>query len=161
MNPKIKSIKELLPIVEELKRIKKVIVTTNGVFDLLHVGHVRYLKKAKDFGDILIVAINSDKSVKRFKGEKRPIFNENDRAEILSSLLFVDFVTIFEEDTPLNILSAIKPHYHIKGGSFLQDRIESERLLVESYGGKLLTFPLEEGYSTTLIIKKILNTYYS
>ena len=159
MDSKIKTRSELKQIVESLKKQHKKIITTNGTFDILHVAHLRLLKKAKSLGDILIVLINSDSSVKRFKGDKRPIIPERERAEALSCLDSVDFVTIFSEDTPLDTLKVIKPDIHVKGGSFIPEKIKEEKELLESWNGKFKSFDLEQGYSTTNIIQKILDTY--
>lgn len=159
MNPKIKTLKELNEIIQTLKHQNKTIVTTNGTFDLLHIIHLKLLKKAKTLGDILIVLLNSDSSVKKNKGEKRPILPEQERAEILASLECVDYVIIFPETTPLKILKQLQPHIHVKGGSFLPERIQEEKSLLESWNGQFKTFPLEEGYSTTNIIDKILKIY--
>lgn len=146
-------LKELLNIVEELKKQGKILVTTNGCFDILHAGHVRYLKKAKELGDILIIGLNSDNSVKSIKGPTRPINNENDRAEVLSSLEAVDFVVMFEEDTPANLLAQIKADIHVKGGDYTVESLpESE--IIHAYGGRIEFIPLVEGRSTTNIIQK-------
>lgn len=154
--PKIKNLRELKEIVKNLKKENKSIVTTNGVFDILHISHVHILQKAKDFGDILIVLLNSDASVKKNKGPLRPIIPEKERAEMLAALNCVDYVILFEEDKPLNILKELKPNIHAKGGTFLQERIKEEKELLESWGGEFKTFELEEGYSTTNIIEKII-----
>lgn len=145
---------------EQLKQLKqelknKTIVTTNGTFDILHLAHIHILKKAKEQGDILIVLMNSDASVKRNKGESRPIIPQKERAEMLESLSCVDYITIFEEDKPLNTLSLIQPNIHIKGGSFIEERIKEEKDLLKSWGGEFKTLELEEGLSTTKIIEKI------
>ncbi len=157
MHPKLKSKEEIEKIAEELKAKGKTIVTTNGSFDILHPAHVRLLEKARKEGDVLIVLLNSDSSIKRFKGKKRPILPEEDRVALLSALEAVNYVTIFEEDAPLALLKKIKPHKHVKGGSFIEERIKQEKELLESWKGKLISFPLEEGYSTTSIIEKILS----
>lgn len=159
MKQKIKTREEIKEIVEKLKKQGKKIVTTNGAFDILHTAHLRLLQKAKSLGDILVVLINSDNSVKKFKGEKRPIIPEKERAEHLAHLSSTDYITIFDEDTPLNILKELKPNFHVKGGSFIPERIKEEKKLLESWKGELKTFDLEEGYSTTNIISKILETY--
>ncbi len=145
--------KEIDRLRKENPRIK--IVTTNGSFDIFHSGHIQTLEKAKSFGDVLIVLLNSDESIKKFKGKKRPIVPERERAELLSSLRFVDYVLIFNEDKPLGILSQIKPNIHVKGGSFVQERIEEEKKLLATWGGEFKTLSLIEGKSTTDIIKKI------
>mgnify|MGYP001608442508 CR=1 FL=1 len=159
MPSKLKSKEEIKEIAEKLKANGKTIVTTNGSFDILHPAHISLLEKAKKEGDVLIVLLNSDLSVKKFKGEKRPILNEKDRAALLSALEAVDYVVLFEEDTPLALLQKIKPHKHVKGGSFIEERIKQERELLEIWKGKLISFPLEEGYSTTNIIDKILSAH--
>ena len=159
MSSKLISQQEIARIAKELKEKGKTIVTTNGSFDILHPAHIRLLEKAKSQGNILIVLLNSDSSIKRFKGEKRPILPEQDRAAMLSALSSVDYVTIFAEDTPLSVLKQIQPQKHIKGGSFLPERIAQEKALLSQWQGQLITFSLEEGYSTTNIIEKILFAY--
>ncbi len=159
MQNKIKSIEELILIVEKLKKEGKKIVTTNGSFDILHVAHLRFLEKAKLEGDILIVLLNDDNSIKRFKGDKRPIIPEKERALSLAYLWQVDYVTLFSEDQPLEILTRIKPEIHVKGGTFILERIKEEETLLKSWNGKFKVFETEEGYSTTNIIKKIIETY--
>jgi len=144
----------LLNIINGLKNQNKTIVTTNGCFDILHAGHVRYLKQAKELGDILIVCLNSDESVKRLKGPSRPINHEQDRAEVMSSLGCVDFVVIFEEDTPANILEQIKPNIHVKGGDYTEDTLP-ETAVIKAGGGKIQFLPFVEGRSTTNVINKI------
>lgn len=134
------------------------IVTTNGVFDILHIGHIRYLKKAKELGDTLIIAINSDKSTKKLKGPKRPINDQDIRAEALSALEFVDYVLIFNETDPVKILSVIKPDFHVKGGDYNMDDI-IEKKVVESNKGKVILVPEIKGFSTTDLIDKIIRIY--
>lgn len=132
------------------------LVFTNGCFDILHPGHLKYLAEAKDLGSYLIVAINSDVSVKQLKGDKRPINSEYDRALALSCLLFVDAVVIFEEATPLEIIKEIVPDVLVKGGDYnIKDIVGKE--VVEGNGGTVKTIPFVEGYSTTEIIEKIKN----
>ena len=138
-----------------LKSSGNVIVSTNGVFDVLHLGHCKYLKKAKDLGDFLIVGINSDASVKRIKGKDRPVNNEHDRAELLTYLECVDYVFIFDEDNPINFLRRLQPHIHVKGGDY-KDKPIIEEEIVKSYGGKIEIVDFEEGYSTTSLTEKIL-----
>ena len=133
------------------------IVTTNGCFDILHPGHVDILEKAKSLNSILIVAINGDDSVKRFKGESRPIHSEAVRALILSYVKSIDYVTVFREDTPLQLLDSLKPKYHVKGGSFIDKRINSEKELLESWNGTLIQFPMIGDYSTSHIISNFPN----
>lgn len=136
------------------EKADKKIVFTNGCFDILHVGHVRYLKQASELGDILVVGLNSDDSVKRLKGSDRPVNSEEDRAEMLSVLGFIDYVIIFEEDTPYNLIKAIQPDVLVKGGDYrLEDVVGKD--IVESRGGNVRILPLVEGKSTTGIINKI------
>jgi len=153
---KIKTIKPLQQILAKLKNRGKKVVFTNGCFDILHIGHIKYLKKAKSFGDILVVGLNSDSSVKKLKGKNRPVFSQNERAEILSSLEFVDFVVIFNEDTPEKLISIIKPDIHVKGGDYKAGGLP-EANIVKSYGGKIKIVKFIPGYSTTNIIKGIGN----
>lgn len=151
---KIKNIFQLKKIVNTLKSQNKKIIFTNGCFDILHIGHIRYLKAAKKLGDILIVGLNSDKSVKKIKGKKRPIFSQNIRKEMLSSLEFVDYIIIFDELTPIKLIKEIKPTLQVKGGDYDIDKIP-EKSAVEEGGGKVVIVPYIKGYSTSEIIKKI------
>lgn len=130
------------------------VVFTNGCFDILHIGHIRYLQKAAKLGDILVIGLNSDGSVKRLKGSERPVNNEKDRAEILCALSFVDYVVVFEEDTPLELIKKIKPDVLVKGGDYSKEDIVGANE-VEAGGGSLVLVPLVEGKSTTNIIKKV------
>jgi|TARA_Y100000031_G_scaffold151676_1_gene193396 rfaE bifunctional protein nucleotidyltransferase chain/domain len=155
---KIKTIEELKGIVEKLKEENKKIVTTNGVFDILHIGHIRYLQEAKKLGEVLIVGINSNNSVKRIKDPKRPLNNENDRAESVAALECVNYVTIFQEENPIEILEIIKPNVHVKGGDYKIERI-IEKKVVEKNKGKIVLIPEIEGYSTTELINKIAELY--
>ena len=131
------------------------VIFTNGCFDILHVGHVRYLKQAKSQGDILIVGVNSDKSVKRLKGEKKPYVPQEERAEMLAGLMPVDYVVIFEEDTPIETLKVIKPDVHVKGGDYTKEKLP-ETIIVEENGGRIEIVSLFAGKSTTNIIKEVL-----
>jgi D-beta-D-heptose 7-phosphate kinase/D-beta-D-heptose 1-phosphate adenosyltransferase len=158
MKNKIKSVNNLVNVVNRLKKKGKKIVFTNGCFDLLHIGHIRYLKKAKKLGDVLIVAINSDDSVRRLKGDGKPIVPQSDRAEILSEFPFVDFVTIFKEDTPLNTIKKILPNILVKGSDWSKDKIVGADI-VKSNGGKVITIPLVRGKSTSNIIKKVIELW--
>ena len=155
---KIKTREELKSIVGEAKSNGKKIVTSTGFFDLLHFGHIKLLKEAKRQGDILILGINTDESVKRLKGPTRPIVKEDERIKILAALDCVDFVCLFDEDTPIELLSEIKPHIHVKGADRKIDEI-IERNAVEKNGGKVLLLDILEGSSTTHIIDRILNAY--
>jgi len=146
----------LLELINNIRSKGKTIVTTNGCFDLLHVGHVRYLQKSKSLGDVLIVMLNSDNSVKRLKGASRPLNNEHDRAEILCALSCVDYVVIFDEDTPKNLLDIIKPNVHTKGGDYTLETLpEADIITKNNIKLELITFI--EGKSTTNIINKMNN----
>jgi len=147
---KIKSLPHLLSVVKALKAQGKIIVFTNGCFDILHTGHITYLRQAKELGDILIVGLNTDNSVKRLKGEKRPIFNEKDRAKMLSSLEVVDYIVLFDEDTPKNIIKKIKPDILVKGGDY-----KVEKVIGREFASRTIVLPYINGYSTTEIIKRI------
>ncbi len=158
---KIKTHEEIAKIANGLRTEGKVIVTTNGGFDVLHLAHIHLLEKAKNEGDVLMVLINSDNSIRRFKGEKRPITPEGERAAMLAALESVDYVVIFEEDNPLNLLDLIKPHIHVRGGSGILERMNEEKEFVSRWGGEYKHFQLEEGFSTTDVIRKILHRYGS
>ena len=145
---------ELNDLLKKLKEEGKTIVTTNGCFDILHVGHVRYLEKTKSFGDVLIVALNSDKSVKSIKGESRPINNENDRAEVLSALKSVDYVVLFDEDSPIDLLLQIKPDVYTKGADYTIESLPEAKGIMEA-GGRIEFISFVEGKSTTSIIEKM------
>ncbi len=138
----------------ELKSKAKKIVFTNGCFDIIHSGHIYYLNEAKKLGDVLIIGLNSDSSVKRLKGSERPINNESDRALILDSLKFVDYVTIFDEDTPYNLIDLIKPDILVKGGDYIADEVVGADIVREN-GGQVVIIPYVQGKSTTGIIEKI------
>ena len=138
----------------ELRRQGKSIVFTNGVFDLLHPGHVRYLQQARRLGDVLVVAVNSDRSARASKGESRPITPETERAEILAALAAVDAVVIFDEETPYEAIKAIEPDVLVKGADWALDAIVG-RDLVEGRGGRVVRVPVEQGHSTTAIVNRI------
>ena len=148
--------KEILNIINDFKKQGKTTVFTNGCFDILHIGHVRYLKESARQGDILIIGLNSDSSVKRLKGETRPINNESDRAELLSELNFVDYIVIFEEDSPVNLLDEIKPDIYTKGADYTVETLPEAKTVIKN-GGKIEFINLVEGKSTTNVIKKIEN----
>lgn len=151
------SLEELLKVLEPLRK-KKRIVFTNGCFDLLHAGHAHYLAKAKSFGDILVVGLNSDDSVRRIKGSKRPIIPQHMRAYLLDSLKPVDYVVVFEEDTPLELIKAIKPHVLVKGADWdMRDIVGGDFVL--SYNGKVERVKFEFDISTSKIIQRILELY--
>ena len=129
------------------------VVTTNGCFDLLHVGHLALLREAKALGDILVVAVNDDASVRRLKGPSRPVVSEADRAELVAALEPVDYVVLFSEDTPEAVLGAIRPAIHVKGGDYLPEDLPEARV-VEQNGGTIAIVPLLPGYSSTDLIRK-------
>lgn len=155
---KVKTSDELVNVVSELKRANKTIVFTNGCFDLLHVGHVRLLRQARSLGDILIVGINSDRSTRQIKGEQRPIVNQRERAEVLAALESVDYVTIFDEPTPLTLIEKIHPDVLVKGADWGIDEIVG-REVVENDGGSVAALPLVEGASTTNIIERVIRNF--
>jgi len=139
---------------ERARQDARTVVFTNGVFDILHPGHIRYLQHARSLGDLLIIGLNSDASVRRNKGPERPINTEDERAELLEALDCVDAVTVFDEPTPAEIIKAIQPNILVKGADWAEDAIVG-RDTVESLGGKVIRVAIEPGYSTTEIIRKI------
>jgi len=145
---------ELLNIIDEIRKTNKKIVFTNGCFDILHVGHTRYLKKSANFGDILIVGLNSDSSIKAIKGENRPINNQNDRAEILSELSFVDYVVIFDENSPMNLIDELKPDIYTKGADYTLETLPEKDIILKN-NIKVEFIDFVDGKSTTNTIKKI------
>jgi D-beta-D-heptose 7-phosphate kinase/D-beta-D-heptose 1-phosphate adenosyltransferase len=160
ISQKIRSRRELKNIVDKLKTSGKKIVFTNGCFDILHQGHIRYLKAAKDKGDVLVVGLNSDSSVKKIKGNGRPYNTELERAEILAALECVDYVTIFNEDTPVTLLETLRPDIHIKGGDYRAGDLP-ESAAVKKFGGKIMIIPLIKGKSTTGLVDKIKKANYA
>ncbi|HEY9194812.1 MAG TPA: D-glycero-beta-D-manno-heptose 1-phosphate adenylyltransferase [Mucilaginibacter sp.] len=134
----------------------KKVVFTNGVFDLLHIGHITYLAKAAELGDKLIIGLNADSSVKRIKGESRPVNDQSSRAAILAALFFVDAIVVFEEDTPLNLISTLLPDYLVKGADYSVENIVGAKEVIAN-GGEVKTINFVEGYSSTSIINKIRN----
>ena len=158
MNQYVKSIKELVEIRNNLKNENKKVVFTNGCFDILHAGHVDYLTKAKEKGDILIVAVNSDASVKRIKGALRPIVPQHERAFIISFLKPVDYVVIFEEDTPYEMIKQLVPDVLVKGEDWSIGNIVG-RDIIETNGGKVESIKFVNNRSTTNIIKTILERF--
>ncbi|HON05592.1 MAG TPA: D-glycero-beta-D-manno-heptose 1-phosphate adenylyltransferase [bacterium] len=155
---KIKTLKNLKKIVQQLKKQGKKIVFTNGCFDILHAGHLFCFEKAKKLGDILIVGINSDISVRKLKGKGRPIIPEKDRAYLIAGLSCVDYCIIFNEQTPARLIKEINPDVLVKGADYKKDEIVGQDI-VKSRGGKVITIPLAEGKSTSMIIKKIIENY--
>lgn len=157
---KIYTRKELSLLLKQKKTDGKVVVTTNGCFDVLHLGHLRYLQAARQQGDILVVAINSDSSVRELKGENRPLVPEEERAEMLAGLECVDYVVIFPELTPVELLSELKPNVHVKGGDYKLEQL-IERDVVENNGGKVIVGLNVPGKSTTNLIDVICERYGS
>jgi len=158
MKQKLKARKDLVKIVKDLKAKGKRIVFTNGCFDLLHIGHVRYLEEAKTRGDVLVVGVNSDSSVRKLKGPKRPILPEEERAEILSGLGCVDYVTLFDEIDPLKLIASLQPNILLKGGDWTKEQIVG-REEVERSGGEVVIIPFVEKASTSNLIETILKRY--
>ena len=145
---------ELLRARADLRARGRTLVFTNGCFDLLHVGHTRYLAAARSLGDALLVAINSDRSVRALKGEGRPVMNESERAELLAALASVDFVTVFDEESPRKLIAELLPDVLVKGGDYALGEIHG-REEVERAGGRVLALPFVEGASTTGIIERV------
>jgi rfaE bifunctional protein nucleotidyltransferase chain/domain len=143
---------------EELRKKGKKIAFTNGCFDILHVGHVRYLREAKKTADILVLALNSDSSVRSLKGKERPLVPEKERAEIIAALEFIDFVTIFNELTPLELINYLKPDILIKGGDWAEEDVIG-REEIKKWGGRVAIIPEVEGKSTTNIVEKVKKLY--
>ncbi|MES1260322.1 MAG: adenylyltransferase/cytidyltransferase family protein [Acidobacteriota bacterium] len=159
-SPKIRPLDELLTLRQDWALQGRVVVWTNGCFDLLHAGHVRSFRDAKAFGDILLVGINSDRSVRAIKGAFRPVVCEDDRAEIVAALESVDFVTIFDETDPVSILSRLRPDVHCKGADYADGaRPVPESEVVLGYGGQIRFLPLREGRSTSGLIERIAAAY--
>lgn len=151
---KLKNFKEIEKISRKLKKEGKKIVFTNGCFDILHKGHIRLLRKAKSLGDVLIVGINTDSSVRRLKGKGRPFVKEKDRVEVISALEMVDYVVLFSQDTPYQLIKVVKPDILVKGGDYKKEDVVG-RDIVEGYGGRVYIFPLVKGVSTTGIAERI------
>ena len=157
---KIKNLDVLTAIIAAEKARGKMVVFTNGCFDLLHAGHVKYLQKARGLGDLLVMGLNSDSSVRRLKGEKRPLIGEEERAHILAALDCIDYVVLFDQDTPLELITALKPHILAKGGDYTADGVVGKDV-VEAYGGRVELVSFVDGKSTTNIIERILERYTS
>jgi D-glycero-beta-D-manno-heptose 1-phosphate adenylyltransferase len=148
------TIAEAQAVVAGLRAAGRTMVFTNGVFDLLHPGHVRYLRQARALGDALVVGVNSDRSVRALKGPSRPINGQDERAEVLSALACVDAVVIFDEDTPYHLIAALQPDVLVKGADWAADAIVG-RDIVEARGGKVVRIPVEAGHATSEIIERI------
>jgi len=156
MSPKIVELEELSDHCEKLRSAGKKIVATNGCFDLLHVGHVRYLQAARALGDLLVVGLNSDRSVQELKGARRPVTTQSDRAEILAALECVDLVTIFPEIRATKFLAAVRPAVYVKGGDYTSGTLdEEERTILKDIEAAIRLIPFETGYSTSGLIEQI------
>jgi len=149
----IKNYKELERVVEKLRKNGKKIVTCNGSFDLMHAGHLKFLKEAKEQGDVLIIGLNTDKSIKKYKSKDRPIIDEKNRIAMMDAIRYVDYVVLFDEVEPRKLLSIIKPDVHVNGEEYGKDCIEAP--VVRKYGGKIHIVKKAKGLSTSNIIKKI------
>lgn len=158
MKEKIKAREELRTIVERSREEGRRVVFTNGCFDLLHIGHLRYLEEARTLGDLLVVGLNSDRSVREIKGPLRPIIPEEERAEMVSGLGCVDYVTIFDEKDPLSLITELKPHVLVKGGDWSKETIVGKEV-VERLGGQVVVIPFVPGFSTSHLIQRILERY--
>ena len=158
MKNKFKTLQELKATIEAIRKTGGRVVFTNGCFDLLHAGHTRYLKEAKLVGDYLVIAINSDKSVRGLKGDKRPIVPEAERAELLAALEVVDFVTIFDEPDPYNVINELRPDFLVKGGDWGEGEIIGSDIVTEN-GGEVIRLPYLEGASSTNIVETIIERY--
>jgi D-beta-D-heptose 7-phosphate kinase/D-beta-D-heptose 1-phosphate adenosyltransferase len=150
--------RDLQPVLTELRQQGKQIVFTNGCFDLLHPGHIHTLVQARALGDVLIVGLNSDESVQRLKGKKRPILDQTERAAILAALEAVDYVTIFDDDTPRTLILQLRPNVLVKGGDWSAETVVGKEE-VEAWGGEVVLIPYKEGNSTTNIIERVLAAY--
>ncbi len=155
---KVLALEKACEVIDELKRQGKRVVFTNGCFDLLHPGHTGYLAEARKLGDVLVVAVNSDRSVQALKGPGRPIFPDNERAEVLAALEAVDYVTIFDDLTPRAVIARMRPHVLVKGGDWGLDEIVG-RAGVEAAGGRVVSIPVVPGFSTSSLIQAALKSY--
>lgn len=155
---KIFEIKELKNIISSLRNRGKRVVFTNGCFDILHMGHIKYLQKARDHGDLLVLGLNDDHSVKKLKGPRRPLINQDERANILAALNCIDYIILFSELTPENLIRELKPDILVKGGDYIINDVVG-RDIVEGYGGRVEIVPFIEGYSTSGIVRKIVDKY--
>jgi len=151
---KLKTLPQLVSILKNKKRSGQKVVFTNGCFDILHLGHVRYLTKARSLGDLLVIGLNTDSSVRKLKGPTRPVTPEKERAEVLGALACVDYIVFFSDSTPERLIRALRPDFLVKGGDWRKEQIVGSAF-VESYGGKARSLPFVKGFSTTGLIKKI------
>jgi len=153
---KLVNLEELIQLLNQARNSGKRISWTNGCFDIIHAGHVDYLERSKAYGDFLVVGLNSDASVKKLKGDNRPVFSEMDRAKVLCSIVYVDYVIIFSDRTPIKMIDLLKPDFYIKGGDYTIDTIDQdERKVVEGYRGEIVLLPMVEGVSSSIIVEKI------
>lgn len=158
-NPKIVALDKLGSRAADIRETGKKLVATNGCFDLLHVGHVRYLETARALGDALVVGINGDESTRKLKGDGRPINNENDRAKVIAALACVDLVTIFPDVRAVRFLELARPDIYVKGGDYTVDTLDkSERLVLEQIGAEIRIISFEKGYSTSALLEKLRQT---
>jgi rfaE bifunctional protein nucleotidyltransferase chain/domain len=156
MMNKLVTLEKLTELFDQARSKRKRIAWTNGCFDIIHAGHVDYLERSKAWGDFLVVGLNSDASVKKLKGDFRPIFSELDRAKVLCSIVYVDYVVLFSDKSPIKMIQMLKPDYYIKGGDYTIDTIDQdERKVVEGYGGEIVLLPMVEGVSSSIIVEKI------
>ncbi len=153
LQSKIISKEELLPLMNVFKFKDKKVVFSNGCFDILHRGHVEYLSKAASLGDIMVIGLNTDASVRRLKGENRPVQDQISRANVMASLFFVDYVVYFDEDTPLELITYLKPDILVKGKDYKEEDIAGADV-VKAAGGKVVTIDLVDGYSTSSILER-------
>jgi rfaE bifunctional protein nucleotidyltransferase chain/domain len=153
---KISDLPKLQALISAWKNEGKKVVFTNGVFDLLHIGHITYMAKSAELGDKLVIGLNSDNSVKRIKGDDRPVNDQNSRAALLAALFFVDAIVVFDEDTPINVITALMPDILVKGADYSVENIVGAKEVIAN-GGEVKTINFVEGYSSTSIIQKIRN----
>jgi D-glycero-beta-D-manno-heptose 1-phosphate adenylyltransferase len=159
MSPKIVELEQISDRCDELRAAGKRLVATNGCFDLLHAGHVRYLQAARALGDFLAIGLNGDNSVRELKGSGRPVTTESDRAELLAALQCVDLVTIFAQRRATQFISAVKPAIYVKGGDYRSETLdEEERAVLKEIGAEIRLIPFEAGYSTSRLIEQICKT---
>jgi len=153
---KLVTLEQLTQFIDQARSDGKRFAWTNGCFDIIHAGHVDYLERSKAYGDFLVVGLNSDASVKKLKGDFRPIFSEQDRAKVLCSIIYVDYVVIFSDKSPIKMIALLKPDFYIKGGDYTIDTIDQdERKVVEGYGGEIVLLPMVAGVSSSIIVEKI------
>lgn len=158
---KVVGLDQMALIRRQIKAEGKKVVFTNGCFDILHLGHVRYLEQAKALGDVLVIGVNGDASVRRLKGDRRPIQGQDERAQIVAALRSVDYVVVFDDDTAEPLVAALRPDVYVKGGDYAEGRNLPEAAIVRSYGGAVAILPFVAGHSTTDVVKTIVDRYGS